>query len=60
MRTANYHSRTLIYNDRYRACLRYRSYEWVQWLDAHYATQVVDADYRPRQQKGYMRGHVNA
>jgi hypothetical protein len=51
-RAANYHSRTPIYNAHYRLYLRYRAYEWAQWLNAHYATQVVDGDYRPEQKKG--------
>jgi hypothetical protein len=51
-RAANYHSRTPVYNARYRAYLRYRAYQWEQWLAAHYSIRAVDMDYRPPQQKG--------
>jgi hypothetical protein len=51
-RAANYHSRTPVYNARYRSHLRYHAYQWEQWLNAHYATHAVDMDYRPQPQKG--------
>ena len=41
-RAANYHSRTLRYNARYRYQLQLKAHAWAQWLNTHFVTHAVD------------------
>ncbi|BDU23187.1 hypothetical protein DYGSA30_46440 [Dyella sp. GSA-30] len=41
-RVANYHSRTPRFNERYRAQLMRRAYDWEQWLSAQFPVRIVN------------------
>lgn len=40
-RVANYHSRTPVYNERYKRLIQRRAVEWAKWLDVHFQTTTV-------------------
>ena len=58
-RVANYHSRTPQYNARYRYQLLRRVQAWTQWLNAHFATHVVDSGTPLSTPVGHANGSFN-